>query len=203
MIELLGFKMEVTFGSIGTILCTVLQGRGAWMQGKRIWSDKSGESVSVPLFAYITCYIMSFFVYAWHKREIPMLFNAFLLFLYLPITIGLYKFKGFSNKEKLLSFAFVAMIPVMVFCPNKDVVFMGALFGILIFSIFQIVEIKRTGTVGAIEPEFIVIGMATSIFWFMYAMSIGNIPLLIFNPVAFYLNAFILRLWLKAKGAIL
>ncbi|MDO8556858.1 MAG: hypothetical protein Q7R98_00110 [Candidatus Jorgensenbacteria bacterium] len=192
-----GFN-ELFISAVATVIFTVLQGYGVLMQGRRIWRERSGESISVTFFSYATFYFLAFLVYGAEKWSIAMVFNGVLGFVHIPILAGLLKFKGFTRNEWILLGAFSTMVPAFFILDGEpqEVFLMICLLGILATLVKQTldtwsyVKLRRSGRADkpiALEPRFLVSFMATNAVWFIIALCIGNWPLAVFNPLAFLL----------------
>lgn len=190
-----------TLSFVGTMFFTVLQGWALFAQNGTIRRERSGESIAVVYFVYGFCYFAAFFVYGVAKLSIAMALNGLLFVPYLPILVALMRYKGFSSGDWILFVLFSLMIPaVEVLKGNaRDVFVLVTLFGCLVPGVFQIAEILRTRSPGAIDPRFIVAFMGSSVFWFLFGTMTGNWIFIAFNPVSFALLGVTLALYLKYK----
>ncbi len=191
-----------TFSFLATVFFTILQGWALFEQNKTIRRRKSGESVSLIFFIYAFCYFATFLVYGTTKMSITMTFNGLLMIPYLPILIGLCRFKGFSKSDWTLLILFSGMIAIVQILNHssvQDVFVLAGLFGLLVPALFQIKEMLKTKSPGSIEPKFIISFMLAGIFWFIYGLTSGNWIFVVFNPISFTILVIILLLYLKYK----
>src|SRR3989344_5572692 len=82
---------EATVGAFLVIPASYLQGTGFWNQGRKIWEDKSGASVSTLFIAYFFFFFVTFAVYGARERSMAMTGNGFLFLTILPVLAGLRK----------------------------------------------------------------------------------------------------------------
>ena len=165
-------------------------------QGKLIWKNKNGESVSVLQFSYFAGYLFALFPYGIAQNSLALIFNSLLGFFCLYVTIGLWKYKKkIPNYELLLSGSFLVLIVFMIDLNSagKEFLFSALLFGILLFSGHQLFEIIKKGKSGNVNIGVQKAFLASNTFWFFYSLFIGNMPLVIFNPLAFLINWEIIR----------
>jgi len=195
-----GFN-ALTISSLATVIFTLFQGWGFWKQNQSIWKERSGKSVSVNFFSYCCFYFFTFIIYGAYKHGLAMMFNGCLGFVVLPILIGLGKYKGFTRSNVMLILVFGMMIPAMIFTSEKDSLFTMLLFGILFSAITQPYEIWKTKNAGAVDPRLSITFIVNGVFWFVYALSIGNRPLAIFQPIAVVFFSVTLALWKKYQPA--
>ena len=95
-----GFN-ALTISASATIIFSLLQAYGIFGQSQKIWRNKSGEALSGTFFFYNFFYFLIFFIYGISEKSVAMSFNGALCFLYIPILIGLKKYKGFTKIEKI------------------------------------------------------------------------------------------------------
>ena len=129
------------------------------------------------------------------------MFNGCLGFITVPILIGLAKYKGLTRGNVALMVIFGMMIPAMLFTSEKDLLLTALVFGILFSAITQPYEIWRTKDVVAVDPRLSIVLIANGVFWFIYALAIGNWVLAIFNPFGVLLFSITLALWMKYRPA--
>ncbi len=199
-IENFGFN-SLTITALMTMLFTIFQGYGVIVQNKMIWQKKSVESLSATLFFLYCFYFISFFFYGLEKRSIAMSFNGLLALPYIPIVIGFLKFRKLSWKEKISLLLTMAVVPLMIIIPNKDIFLLILLMISLVILGTQPFEMIKTKKRGAVEIKFILIFSTTSIFWLIYAIAIGNWVLTIFNSSALVIYAVIIYLYRRYKAS--
>lgn len=198
-----GFNL-LTLSFLGTIVLTLLQMKSMFEQGRVVWDKENGESVSVLQFAYFAAYLFTILPYGIAQGSIALIFNSLLGIFCFYITVGLWRYKkGVPWYEWTIAILFFVMIPLMIFVDlaGKEFLFSALLFGILIFSGCQLYELIQTKKAGNIAISVQKMFMASNTFWFFYSLLIGNIPLAIFNPIAFVINWQIIRLAKKYSNA--
>ena len=190
----------VTIGFCGTIFFTLLAAWGLWQQAKKIWLNKSGQSVSVFWFSYNIFLFSANVVYGYSIKSLALIFNGALLSLmYLPVVIGLAKFKGFRPFQKWLFVLYLGLIILMVIVPIKSQMY-------LLFSIVNIIalitqpwEIMKNKNSGMVEVRLIVVYLASTMFWVAYAFAIKDWALQIICPTYLIIWIATLILWKKYK----
>jgi uncharacterized protein with PQ loop repeat len=187
----------LTVSALGTVLFTILQAFGAYDQSKKIWSTKSGESVSLQLFAYNCAYFFCFFIYGMFKSSLAMIFNGLLFLIFMPVMIGLWKYKKTSLLKKICSASYLLLIPLMIILPQKDLIVTLGLLGIAVFLISQLREIIKARSFGKFSIKFVLIFMSTNMFWLVYAITVKNLPLELFNAFGIILYSSALFLYFK------
>ena len=183
----------ITIGALGTLLFTFLQTWGIWKQNKNIKSKKSGEGISVTLFGFSAFYFMAFINYGFYCNSIAMILNGCLGFPCFELLKNLEKFKTITTKEKM-SLVFFSLMPLsMALVPYRKTLQLVFLIGILWGIFLQILELVQKGK-SNLEPKTIRIFLITGLFWFVFALAIKDVPLMIFNPIAIILYCIILFL---------
>ncbi len=195
-IQNFGFN-SLTITSSITMLFTIFQGYGVISQNKNIWQKKSGESLSATLFFLYGFFFIAFFFYGLSKNSLAMTFNGFLAIPYIPLIIGLIKFKRLTFIEKLSLPIIAAIVPIMILLSeaNKDYFLFFLLMTNLVILMTQPLAMLKSKTQGAVDIKFILIFSSTSIFWLIYALALGNWVLIIFNSVALLVYALIIYLY--------
>lgn len=191
----------LTFSFLATVFFTALQGWSLLKQSRKIWKNRSGTSVSVYAFTYFAGYYLVFSTYGFQVRSLAIILNGFLFFVHVPILLGLWRFEKYSCKEVFFTVIVMSAFVLLFILDEKqkDLLLFTGLMGILWALTMQIAEIIRTRKTGSVEPRFIIVFMATAVFWFIYAIVIGNWPLIVFNPLSFCALLLILLLYLKYR----
>jgi hypothetical protein len=191
----------LTISALGTVFFTLLQAWSLLRQNKAIWQNRSGESINVTIFSYWLFYFMAFTIYGFGNKSIAMVANGLLFIVFIPIILGLWKFKKFNLIEKL-GFSVFWIIPLKMHIDpisDRQNLLLIFLIGILLFSIFQPYEVWKNKHPGSIEPKMLLVFMATNIFWFVYGLTIKDMALIVFNPLGFLVFAVTFWLWRKYK----
>lgn len=187
----------LTFSSIGAIVLTLIQAWSFIRQARRIWSERSGESVSVKMFGYLLFYLISFVIYGIAMRKVTMIINGALFIVVIPIVLGLCKFKVITKGEQLCLLLFGFMPVWMAISGQKELLFFGMLVGLLAAFACPAYEIWRNKNAGSVEVRVVIASMFTNAFWTAYALMVWDVPLIIFNPISFVLMVATLFLWKK------
>ena len=200
-IEFQNWGMNVlTFSFLATLFFNAFQFWGFYKQNQTIWRNRSGLSVSLLLFSYYTAFFLAFLVYGLQNASIAIITGGISGFMCLPIFIGLYKFKDTQIWEKVVAFSLFLIIPIMAVTSRKDAL-LSVLLGVAgLFLLHQLHEIWATKKSGSVDPRMISVFVASTMFWTVYSVSIGNLVLGIFNPFACVIYSTILFLWFKYRA---
>jgi len=190
----------MTIGFIGTIFFLFLQTWGTYSQAKTIWSQKSGLSVSVPLFAYNTGSFFIGFVYGLTIKSLAvMLIGGVLCIMHLPIMLGLFKYKKFKRWEVFFIFGLLIAVIICISLPYKDYAFFSFNIGTIIVLTLQPWEIIKNKDAGSVEPRLNLTFAVSSIFWIIYGFAIGDWVLKIISPSYLILHSIIILMWYLYK----
>ena len=186
----------VCIGSIGTVVFTFIEGWGLWKQNQTIWRGLSGTSVSVSWLSYSLFSVAAFFFYGMHTRSIAVLFHgAFLTVVYIPVVLGLWRYKGFSPWERVQFFLFALMVPAMALLPWKKATFLVISVGAVYSLATEPFELWKTRLPGVVDGRFLVACIASTTFWIIYAFAIGDWALEALASVNVLLLSVSLALW--------
>jgi len=161
---------------IGTI-SSIIQGWGMIKQNSRIWKNKSGVAVPLTFFAFQFFYFMAYLIYGYSIRSGALMLNNLVGILYIPIIVGLIKFKLKEHtsfkRELFVSPFLILIIPCVLFIKSE-----WALIAILVLAagVFThlIVEILRRKELGNIEPKYIISIILGSLMWLWYGVEIDD-----------------------------
>jgi len=206
--NILGWSIEwqkwglnaLIIGSLGIIAFTFIEGWGLWKQKQAIWNKKSGESVSVNWFSYLTFFFVASLFYGIHIASVAVVISGLLAILHIPILVGLWKFKGFARHEKIQFVLFVGMVPAMAFLPWKDELFLIFSFGTLYSLGTQPWELWKTKKTGVVEIRLVGVYFLSTFFWIVYAFAAGEWVLEIITPIALVLLGLTSALWFKYRS---
>lgn len=187
----------LTVSSTGAIILALFQAWSFTRQGMAIWRERSGDSVSVKMFVYLLFYLISFVIYGISMKKITMIINGLLFIPVISIVAGLIRFKPFTRIERYCLPLFSTMPIAMFFAPYKQALFFCMLVGLLIAFSCPPLEIWRNKDAGVVEIRVVVASMVTNLFWTIYALRVWDVPLIIFNPLSFFLMVTTLCLWRK------
>jgi uncharacterized protein with PQ loop repeat len=175
-----GFN-TLTISALATIFFSFFQGYGAIAQSKKIWHEESGETITVLFFVSNFWYFMSFFIYGIYQDSIAITLNGAVGFLYIPILMGLKKFKGFAISETIFSLLGFLVIPAMILVGQKNIVLTAMILMVAPFTIIQFYEFIKSRSLGAFSIKYVIIFFTTSAFWLIYSIAILKWPLIILN----------------------
>ena len=189
-----------TVSACATFVLTIAIGWTIWLQARKIWSEKKGQSMSVPWFIYFLFFNFTFFLYGVETNSLAKSFNGGVhSLMHVPVVTGLWKYKGFGRAEWTLLAITPLMIPAMLFIPWKGAVFAILFILALMSAATQPLELYRTKKPGTLEPR-LVGGFATSgIFWTIFAISTNDRGMMFSMPVAVLVHGTTLVLWLKYR----
>jgi len=189
-----------TIGFWGTIFFTFLVSWGLWQQKKSIWKNQSGKSIPVALFSFSAFMTVTILLYGLSLKNLALSINGFLYALiYIPIIVGLWKFKGFTKLEKILFLSFASVTVLNIVLPFKEWFFFGFSLASMAISLMLPIEIYRNKSIGVVNIRFIVTSFVNTIFWLIYGIAIDNWILKITNPYYLILGAINIALWLKYR----
>ncbi len=178
-----------------TVLFTLFQGYGVVSQNRKIWRYQSAESLSAIMFFLYLFYFSAFFAYGLHKNSLVMVLNGLLAIPYIPVVLGIIKYKKLKAWE-LISLPIIALVvPIMIITAQKDLLLFILLMVSLVVLTTQPMEMFKTKTRGAVDIKFILIFSVTSLFWLVYSLIISNWPLIVFNALAQIVYALIIILY--------
>jgi uncharacterized protein with PQ loop repeat len=190
-----------TIGFWGTIALTIVRLWGLWRQNKAIWVNRSGKSISVPLFSYSLFAFAIVTIYGLSIKNFAFVFNGVLhTIIYAPILIGLWKFKGFTKLEKILIISFLGTTLLAAILPHKDVFFFGSSVGNVVVSFLLPMEIYRNKNRGVVSIQFLWVSLINSSFWTLYGFAIKDWVLEITCPIFLAIAIVTILLWFKYKN---
>jgi len=173
-LEHLGLNL-ITFTLILTLCCTTAEAFGLRQQRKAIWEEQSGASVSVSLFCYMTCIYFVTALYGISVNSVALMVDGTILSLScVPILIGLWKFKGFTGREKAVGLACLAVPFIMHWSPRKDIVYLALCLFNIVPILAQIWEMWRERSSGVVSISFLWTVFATLSVWSVYGFVFGD-----------------------------
>jgi len=174
MVEFQNFGLNaLTISAAVTIFFSLVKGYGVFRQGKEVWEKRSGENVSPIFFSYNFLYFLIFLVFGLQEMSLAIIANGSLCLFYLPILVGLKKFRGFSKKELGMITLMSLVIPAIFLFEKERVVFAFSICGgIAIF--IQGKEIIKERSFGAFSIRYLQTFFAASLFWGIYYACTNN-----------------------------
>lgn len=165
MVEVQNFGFNaLTISAAATIFFSLIKGYGVVKQGKAIWKERSGENVSPIFFSYNLLFFLIFLIFGFQERSLAIIVNGSLCLLYLPILIGLKKFRGFSRKEFGAMALLTIVVPAVFLFEKEQVVFAFSVCGGLAIFI-QGKEIITKKSFGNFSRHYLQTFFIASLFW--------------------------------------
>jgi len=163
-------------------------------------SDAYIVEISVNLFSYLAFFFAAYLFYGVHIASVAVLINSLLAIVYIPILVGLWKFKSFTRNEKVQFVLFAGMVPAMAFLPWKDELFLIISLGTIYAFGTQPWELWKTKKTGVVEIRLVGSYFFATLFWVVYAFAIEEWVLEILTPIALFLLGLTAVLWFKYRG---
>ena len=182
-----------------TLFFTILQGYALIRQSLKILKNKSGKSVSFTFFCYYSFSALAVIIYGLYKHSLALSINGLLGFIALFVVINIWRFKEISRNEKIIGLGSAIVIPLIIFLPQKDTLFL--VFGSVVTwaIVSQILEIWKNKSSGSVDPGQTITSIFSSLFWLSYAIVMKIWPMEIFNSLGFILWLIMLLSYLKFK----
>ena len=181
-----GFNM-LTLTFLATLIFTVSQGIALIRQNKTIVKNRSGHSVNFIFFSYYGFSAIAVIIYGLGKNSLALTINGFLGFIALAIIVNLLRFKPISLKEKIVGLGSAIVLPLIIFVPQRDLLFLifGSIIGLTL--LVQILEIWRNKSSGSVHPDQIIVSVISAVFWLIYAIILDIWPMEIINSLGLIL----------------
>lgn len=182
------------------VITMIIQGWGILKQNNKIWQNKSANSLPLTFFVFQMLYCLSYLIYGIRIKSGALIISDLICFLYIPIIIGLIKFKRAGNgsfkEEIMLTPIFLLTIPVVLFVDKNWS--LAAIFTLTIIVGYRIIiEFIRTKDTKDLSAKFVASFIISSLIWLAYAWAIKDIPLIISSCVS--VSAGILFIIIKYK----
>lgn len=184
-------------------LLTCFQACALVTQTCRVYADRSTLGLSVITLVFYGFYFCAFFIYGLDKGSLNIVFSGSQFIVYIPLIIGLWKYGNIDTKRLLrVSVPLCAFIPpIMILTPWKEA-FLSCLFAGIVVSLWLMYrELRNISGVGSVVIGFQFAFLANAIFWFFYGVHLGDMPLMIFNPIFAVLLIMIIMLYFNKKRA--
>jgi len=186
------------FSFLATIFLSLAQGYGIVAQFQKIRKNKAAGTIINIFFVYNCLFCLSFFGYGLLEHKLAFIFNGGLLgLLYIPVLVVLYKFKGFTKLDIVLSFAGLIIIPAMILAPNKEIVLTVSILLMLPTVAWQFIEFLRTKSLGELSLAYVTAFFINSVFWLIYSLAIHNLTMILLNAGTSTLYAVVIVLSIK------
>lgn len=188
----------LTFSFLATIFLSLAQGYGIIAQFRKIRKNKAAGTIINIFFVYNCLFCLSFFGYGLLEHKLAFIFNGGLLgLLYIPVLIVLYKFKGFTKLDTILSCLGLMILPAMIFLPNRERVLMVSILLMLPTVGWQFIEFLRTKSLGELSLTYVAAFFINSVFWLIYSLAIHNLTMISLNAGTSTLYAIVIILSIK------
>lgn len=191
-----------TIAISGITLFSLLTSLALIQQTRRIWAERSGQSLSVVWIVYFIVMFASGAVYGWTtKDQVLLLNNVLFSALHLPVAYGLWKYKGFSKAERWFGVLLLLPLSLMVLSPPESQRwwFMAFAFGGIAALIRQTLEMWKQGGVGVVDPRLLIIYLLSNAFWTDYAFLSDELALKLICPLNLSIFIVMVGLWLRLK----
>lgn len=190
-----GWNAE-TVSFIGSVFFVVLTSQPTFMKGRNIWSQQTGQSVSVIFMAWLLLLYFTGAIYGWSLSEVDRGKSSALIFsgvvrvpLQLYILVGLWQW---ARETTQLEWATVFTLAAIGFCallipPNpQGMVYLCFALGAALPATAQLGKLWKAGSVGPIPLSYLLSYALSTTFWLWYAfefdvlvLKIGTIPMFV------------------------
>ncbi|GEM_PF-3685346 len=202
-IQKLGVDRAVAWGFWGTIVFTVVEAVGLISQTRTLWRspEKKGESVDNDWMLLSTAAFAAFIPYGYMASSFASFLNGCALApLYLPIVIGLWKFKGFTKADWALTevigcaLVFDLLFPFEVV---RAVIFFVFAWGSLICCARVPREMNKHQSTGVVDLVMLLCFIGSSTFWVGYAVAMQYWQLLMIPVPTLAVLIWTLVIWCR------
>jgi uncharacterized protein with PQ loop repeat len=190
----------LTISFLVTICFDVLMGWSLVKQFRTIGRLRTGESVSALYFANMSGVFLVFLTYGILTDSLGATLNGALGVFAVAILYRLKSYRPYSKMEKLLICAVPVAVTFMIVTSHRELFATTIFVGALLPSLHQAQVMYRNRSAGAVEPCFLLVFMASSIFWTIYAFAIGDAVLRITCPIGLSIQFVTIALWLAYRG---
>jgi len=198
-LENLGFN-ALTISFFATIFFSLLAAWGLIDQDRKIWSKKSGQSLSSIWFICASFFFLSNIIYGIETRSIALTFGGFTRgSIHIPILFGIKKFKGFSRADWLIIVLLSTLSFFMAISGQKGTFFLVFSLGVMTLTALQPLEIWRQKASGVVSIKMLIIYTVSSIFWIVYSVACGDTYILIMTLGFLTLFLVTILLWFRYK----
>ena len=176
MAEIKGFGWNaLTFSFFATVVFAILGAWGQKDQMKCIWSEKSGKSVAVNSFSVIFALFVSFVIYGIQKSSLALIIGGALRVPFLfGILLGLWRFKGFTLRERGVVVALALGLLYMPFSSYRGVIFLIFTYLGVAATLLQAWEIWEKKSRGVVSIKMLVVYNTSVMFWVIYGLALDD-----------------------------
>jgi uncharacterized protein with PQ loop repeat len=190
-------EVVVRVSFFATVIATMFTMWATYSQARKIRENRSGESVSVLMFSYLSWMFVAYGYFGYWAHSVAIVFNSLCAIPYFLVLWNLWKYKGFTRAELLWSLAFPLQFVAVVVLPWKVTLTTTILSVSLAFMAMQPIEMYRTKSAGFVSMKYALVFLASLVFWTIFAYKTRQLPLLIVNPAAFIIIGATIWLWFK------
>lgn len=190
-----------TLSSLGIIFFIIFGSVALFIQGWKIWKNKSGASVSVMWTFVFFFMFLAYPIIGSERNNLLMVWQgAFRILFYTPIVIGLHRFKGFTPKEIEFAKTLFIMIFLMIEYPSAGEFIFTVINFLGVLGVFaQGRLIKEEEKTGVVSATLLFAYATNAMLWIWYNYEIGDIFLFI-NAILFLAAyAYTIAVWLKFR----
>lgn len=190
-----------TFWAIGAGCMTFVQSYGSYNLVRTINERQSGKGVSVYMLGYWHALMWCFAYYACGVHSLAMLLNGLVLApLYSAALIAVMRYERATASTYLRIVVPLLVMPLLfVLTEKRDVLLLVLMMLGLVFFLDQTRLLYLEKRVGSFDPRFTLAIMLSSIFWFFFALSVGDFALTMFNPVVLCISLVTLHAYTRAR----
>lgn len=201
-VEAKRFGMNVsTFWAMGAGLMTFVQAYGSYNLVNSIHKNESGEGVSFCMLGYWHALMWCFVYYAWSIHSVAVMFSGIMLApLYSAALFAISRYECFTPAKFLKIILPLLVLPTaFVFVERKDILLLASMVLGLIFFLDQARILYVEKRVGSFDPRFTIAIMMGNVFWFFFAISVGDLALTVINPVILTISLLTLHAYARAR----
>lgn len=177
----------VTASFFLSLLVTAITAWGLLKQNQTLWNKRNADAVSISWLSYHGVLQLVILAYGIATFSLALIVNGLLAALYLPILIGLHRFKGFSPANSVAVALFLLALLVMVLTPYKAWFFFAFAAGGLISIAAQPHEMWRKKSAQGLDRRLVATLLFGTVVWFVYGIAIFDWVLIAINAAAFTL----------------
>ena len=197
-IENIGFNL-LTFS---TLILATLSIAKIWYitkQGRKIWKEKSGKSVSLTWIFFIIFLHLAGGVFGIKENSLAFSLGTFGALFYLYIFLGLLKYKEIKKRDKILFFIAPVILVLMIFSKYHELIFLLASVFSLGTIATQPLEMGEEEDNGVLEIRMVYAQGIMIIALFIYSFSFNNLVLEIISILTIPLLVYIIYTYTKNK----
>ncbi|MDO8435275.1 MAG: hypothetical protein Q7S89_01170 [bacterium] len=192
-----------TIVAAGMALFGLIEAWGTWEQHKTIERLGLGDSVPVLMFSFFIAYMGAFVFYGVYGRSIAIIVTAVpLVIVDICVLTALHRLKGFTRRERVLTYVFLSAIPAMALlsADGRKALFLLLNLAAVWAIALQPIELWRTKNVGAVNVNMAVTYFLGTIFWIGVGFSMGDEVLKVTCSINLVLLGLTIVLWYAYRG---